>query len=305
MANNSLVLNVLLILVSVVWGSTFFIIKDSVQSMNESFIVFMRTGVSFAVLFIYQLIKNKKSLLNKNAFKYGTVLGILLAITYLSQTFGLKYTSTGHSAFITGSAVILVPFLLFTLYKYKLYFIDVFAVLIVMVGLFCLTYDTQTSINKGDLITVITACTLAFHITMSGRFMGKADIITIIIYQFCAAAAFSFVVWKTTDQTPLSIDFKEATFLLYLGIIGTLFCYFITVWIQKYVSSLKVSIVLSTEPIFAALFSYFFINETLNTKELTGAFLILFAIVIHSIVKKRTNNINYNQRNDDKIKILR
>ncbi|MCK5030094.1 MAG: EamA family transporter, partial [Thermoplasmatales archaeon] len=59
------------------------------------------------------------------------------------------------------------------------------------------------------------------------------------------------------------------------------------VWVQKYVSSLKVVIIFSLEPVFAAIFGYFVIQEILNLKELTGALLILAGVIIHSILKNK------------------
>ncbi len=278
-----------LILVSIVWGSTFFLIKDTVGSVNEYLIVFIRTGLAFGAMLLFQLFKDRKNLLNKKAFTYGSILGVLLAITYASQTIGLKLTSTGHSAFITSSAVVVVPFLLFFFYKFNLLKIDIISVAIVFAGLFLLTYDFETKMNAGDLITIITSVTCAIHIVLSGRFVKKTDAVTIVTYQFFAAALVSFLVWINTDHEPVHISPKAGYSLLYLGLIGTLFCYFISVWVQKYVTSLKVAIVFSLEPVFASMFGYWALHEILNTKELIGASLILVGVVVHSILKNRRN----------------
>lgn len=277
----------LLFLVSLIWGSTFFIIKDTVTTVDESFIVFARTGLAFLALFLYQLSKNPKSIFDKKAFIYGSILGILLASIYLSQTIGLKYTSTGHSAFITGSAVIIVPFLLFTIWKQKLFKVDLAAVGIVIIGLFLLTYDFETNINRGDLLTLITAISLAFHIVFAQQFVKKTDAALIVMYQFFAAMIVSLIAFQFTNDTELIIDNKGWYSLIYLGLIGTLVCYFITVWVQKFVAAIRVSIILATEPLFAALCSYIFINEKLNLREYLGAGLILLGVMIHSWLKHR------------------
>lgn len=277
-----------LILVTIVWGSTFFIIKDTVGSVNEYLIVFIRSVLAFAAMFLFQLFKDRKKLLNIKAFSYGSILGILLAITYAAQTIGLKYTSTGHSAFITSSAVIIVPFILFFLYKVKLFKIDIAAVLIVFAGLFLLTYDFDTEINLGDLLTIITAVSYAFHVVLAGRFVKKSDTLTIVTYQFFAASVVSLIAFMYSNHETIIISSKAWSSLIYLGLIGTLFCYFITVWVQKYVSSLKVAIIFSLEPVFAALISYIAIHEVLNLKELTGAALILAGVIVHSILKSRS-----------------
>lgn len=279
----------LLFLVSLIWGSTFFIIKDTVGSVDESFIVFVRTGLAFFALLLYHILKNPRKLFDRKAFIYGAVLGTLLASIYLSQTIGLKFTSTGHSAFITGSAVIIVPFLLFTIWNAKILKIDLAAVGIVLVGLFFLTYDLETSVNKGDIITLITAISLAFHIVFAQQFVKKTDAAMIVTYQFFAAMVISFIAFQFTNDSELIINSKGWYSLIYLGLIGTLVCYFITVWVQKYVPAIRVSIILATEPLFAALCSYIFISEELSTKEYIGAGLIMAGVMAHSWLKHRAN----------------
>jgi drug/metabolite transporter (DMT)-like permease len=283
-----------LILVSIVWGSTFFIIKDTVGTVNEFLIVFIRSTLAFIAMFLFQIFKDRKKLWNRKAFIYGSVMGILMAITYGAQTIGLKYTSTGHSAFITSSAVIIVPFILFFLYKSKLLKVDMLAVSIVFAGLFLLTYDVETKMNIGDIITIITAVSYAFHVVLAGRYVKKADTLSLVTYQFFAASVVSLIAFFIFNQDTITISTKAWGSLLYLGLIGTLFCYFIAVWIQKYVSSLKVAIIFSLEPVFAAIIGYFAIHEILNTKELAGATLILFGVIVHSILKNKSNKKSTN-----------
>jgi drug/metabolite transporter (DMT)-like permease len=277
----------LLILVTIVWGSTFLIVKDTVGTVNEFLIVFIRSALAFSAMLIYQIYKNWRNIFNKKAFYYGSIMGILMAITYGAQTIGLKYTSTGHSAFITSSAVILVPFILFFLYKVKLVKVDIISVSVVFVGLFLLTYDMDTKMNIGDIITIITALSYAFHVVLAGRFVNKSDTITIITYQFFGAAVVGLLAFLFTNTETIVISTKAWSSLIYLGLIGTLFCYFVTVWVMKYVSALKVAIIFSLEPVFAALFGYFIINETLNPKELIGASFILSGVIVHSVLKNR------------------
>ena len=276
-----------LILVTIVWGSTFLIVKDTVATVNEFLIVSIRSALAFGSMFIFQLFKDWKTLFNKKAFIYGSIMGVLMATTYAAQTIGLKYTSTGHSAFITSSAVIMVPFILFFLFKTKLQKIDIISVSIVFVGLFLLTYDFETKMNIGDIITIITAISYAFHVVLAGLFVKKSDTIPIVTYQFFSAAIIGLIAFLSTNHEAVIISTKAWESLIYLGLIGTLFCYFIAVWVQKYVSSLKVTIIFSLEPVFAAIFGYYFIHEVLNIKELSGTIFILAGVVIHGIVTNK------------------
>jgi len=276
-----------LILVTIVWGSTFFIIKDTVTTVNEYVIVFIRSVLAFGALFLFMLFTKPKQILDKKAFIRGIILGFFLAISYTAQTIGLKYTSTGHSAFITSSAVVIVPFILFFFFKIKILYIDWIAILLVFVGLFLLTYDTGTSINKGDVITIFSAFAGAAHLVLAGRFIQKTETIPLISYQFLGTTLFSLTAWLITGGSPIEISTKAWVSLIYLGLFGTLFCFFVVVWVQKYVSSLKTAIILSLEPVFAALFGYFVIHEILNLKELAGASIILVGVIVHSILKNK------------------
>ncbi|PLX18676.1 MAG: hypothetical protein C0599_11790, partial [Salinivirgaceae bacterium] len=177
---------------------------------------------------------------------------------------------------------------LFTIWKTKLFKIDLIAVGIVISGLCFLTYDFETKINQVDLITLITAISLAFHIVFAQQFVKKTDAAMIVTYQFFAAMVVSFIAFKFTDNSEFIINPKGWYSLIYLGLIGTLVCYFITVWVQKYVPAIRVSIILATEPLFAALCSYLFINEKLTSREFLGATLILAGVMLHSWVKHKT-----------------
>lgn len=276
----------LIVLVTIVWGSTFFIIKDAVSSVNPFLIVFSRTSIAAFAMVLFLLIKNKKSLLNSSALKNGAILGILLATIYGSQTIGLKFTSSGHSAFVTGSAVIVVPILLFVLFRQKITSYDFLSGLIVLVGLFLLTYDFKTSINIGDIITIITTISFAAHTVFAGRFVKKTQVLPMIAYQFVFAALASLIALLMAGSVSLAISSQAFTSLLYLGFVGTLFCYFVSVWAQQHVSSIKVALIFTLEPVFAAIFAYFAANEVLTGKEMLGAVLILAGVTFYQLHKK-------------------
>ena len=78
--------------------------------------------------------------------------------------------------------------------------------------------------------------------------------------------------------------------MIYLGLLGSLFCYFVTVWAQKFLSYVTVTLVFSLEPIFAAVFSYFILGEILGTQQLFGATLILLGIIFFEIPLKKISN---------------
>lgn len=286
--------NFLLVLVAIVWGSTFFIIKDTVTSVPPFYIVLGRMLMASIPMLVFMLFKNRRSLLNKKAIINGSILGLLLTTTYVSQTIGLQYTSSGHSAFITGIAVVLVPILLVLIYRQSIKKTETISILVVILGLFLLTYDFDTHFNKGDLITLITAFSLAFHIILSGRFVKTTESLSLITYQFVSGTVFcaigSLAVGYDNGFEGMVMSSESMMAIMYLGAFGTLFCYFVSVWVQKYESSVKVALVFSLEPVFAAFFAYIFVSEVLSFKEIIGTVFILFGVVLYQVLKSRSES---------------
>lgn len=270
-------------LVTVVWGSTFFIIKDTVETINPFFLVMGRNTFAAVLMFAWLFFNDRKAVANKKAIMHGAVLGFLLSLTYTAQTIGLQYTSSGHSAFITGSAVVIVPIIMAILYKVKIKLDVMLIIAIVFTGLFFLTYDTETSINIGDIITLITTFAYAMHLIYSGRSVKNSHVTALITYQFVFASIFSFIAFLVTGAEIGIASPKALWAIAYLGVIGTLFCYFISVWVQKYVSSVNVAIIFSLEPVFAALFAYWAVAEVLNAKELLGAIIITLGVILFQV----------------------
>lgn len=276
----------LLVLTAIIWGSTFFIIKDTVATVNEYYIVFLRTFLAAMTMLVFVYFKNRKALFDLKTFLKGMVLGVLLATTYISQTIGLKYTSSGHSAFITSAGVIIVPVLLYFFFKRRMQLSEAIIFIMVFAGLYLLTYDSKTALNTGDLITSLTAFSLAWHLILSGRYAKNSEVFALIAWQFLFAAMMSLILYLFSHPQSLSLTSSETIALLYLGFIGTLFCYFVSVWAQQKVDTITVALIFTLEPVFAAFFAWLFAAEMLQVREIVGGMIILLGIVAFQLFSR-------------------
>ena len=272
-----------------IWGTTFTIVKDASESIDAYLLSGLRNGIAVIVLLVYILAKRKTTILmDKKSMLSGAVLGVLLGAIYVSQTLGIGLTSANHSAFITCSAVIMVPVILFLFGWQKFTFKQVISILCVTIGLAFLTLKSGlTSFNAGDIITFAAAILCAFHIVASGHYVRKLNFLSLIFYQFIFAALISFiglfVQQGFISNSPILFT-NEAIFnVLYLGLLGTLFCYFVTVWGQQHVSTVYIALIFSLEPLFASITNYFVLGETFTSKEFLGAIVIFIGIVLYSI----------------------
>ncbi len=275
-----------------IWGTTFTVVKDVSQSIDPFLLSGLRNLIATLVLFAYFISTKKwKNLLDKGSLKSGLVLGILLGAIYISQTIGIIFTSANHSAFITCSAVIMVPVILFLFGWEKFNRKQTLSITMVAVGLVLLTLKSGiSSFNLGDLITLVAAVICAIHIVFSGLYVRKYNFLSLIFYQFFFAGLVSFAGLFSKQALynfPPILFENDAIFnVLYLGLLGTLFCYFVTVWGQKHISTTYVALIFSLEPLFASVTNYCILNEVFTRKEFIGAVIIFGGILLYSIPKK-------------------
>lgn len=275
-----------------IWGTTFTVVKDVSSSIDPFLLSGFRNLIATSALFVYFIITKKgKILLDKNSLRSGFVLGVLLGTIYISQTIGITFTSANHSAFITCSAVIMVPVILFLFGWEKFNQKQILSILMVAIGLVLLTLKSGLSgFNIGDLITLAAAVICAMHIVFSGLYVRKYNFLSLIFYQFLFAGLVSFSGLFSKQAfynfPPILFENDAIYNVLYLGLLGTLFCYFVTVWGQKHVSTTYIALIFSLEPLFASVTNYLVLNEVFTTKEFIGAVIIFGGILLYSIPKK-------------------
>lgn len=272
-----------------IWGTTFSIVKDASTIIDPYLLSTFRNLIATILLLAYLLISKKfNQLFNKKALRYGAVLGVLLGVIYVSQTIGLIFTTSNHSAFISCSAVIMAPIFMYFLGWQKFTIKQIVSIVIVSIGLYFLTINASIlHINIGDFITFLAAIVCAFHLILSGHYVRKTDFLSLIFYQFLFAFGSSllglFVNQSLHNFEPILFKDEALFNVLYLGVLGTTFCFFVTVWAQKYVSTVYAALIFALEPLFASITNYFVLNEGFTNREFFGAGLIIAGLLIYSI----------------------
>jgi drug/metabolite transporter (DMT)-like permease len=288
--------NVALLICCMIWGTTFVAIKKITHLIDPYLLATLRSLLAVLVLFPILLITKKKNVFfDKQAIKYGFITGLILGGIYVIQTIGMQFTSSNHSAFITSSAVIMVPLLLVLTGKQKLNFTQTACIILIALGLYFLTNTNDNQpYNLGDTITFFGAIVCSLHIILSGHFVRKTAFLGLIFYQFLFATIISFfglIISKGISQTEINFSPLVLNNVLYLGFFGTLLCFFVTVWAQKFVSTITTAMIFSLEPVFAATTSFILLHESLNLLEIIGGMLILLGLIAFNFLNSKSGII--------------
>lgn len=282
-----------LLICCMIWGTTFVAVKNISELIDPYLLATLRSLIAVLVLFPALLItKNKGSFFNRQAIKYGLITGLILGAIYVVQTIGMKFTSSNHSAFISSSAVIMIPIILVLAGKQKLNFKQISCIAVIALGLYLLTNTNDNQpYNIGDTITFFGAIICALHIILSGQYVRKTDFLGLVFYQFLFAGIISLIgLFVSSEITQTKILYQPTALkgLLYLGFFGTLICFFLTIWAQKFVSTITTAMIFSLEPVFAAISSFILLNEKLPPSEIVGAMFIIGGLILFNLIKSKS-----------------
>lgn len=171
--NRSHLANLSLLLVAMMWGSTFLIVQHAVRVLPPlafNGLRFLGAAVLLALI-ITIFYRHEWKDLSWKMVRHASMLGIFLFMGYAFQTVGLLYTSTSNAGFITGLSVILVPFLSLFLLKHPISRYTWLSALLAAIGLYLLAFaGSSFSINKGDLLIFFCAIAFALHVAYTAIF---------------------------------------------------------------------------------------------------------------------------------------
>ncbi|AFV76901.1 putative permease, DMT superfamily [Thermus oshimai JL-2] len=258
-------------LLTLLWGTTFVVVKGAVGEMAPSLLVFLRFLV--ASLFFLPIALR----LPKGVWGAGLELSFWLLLGYASQAVGLLHTSASRSAFITALNVVLVPLLL-GLVGRRLGLPVWLSALLALLGVGLLSYDPkQPPLNVGDLWTLLTALTYALYIVRLEVYAKAFPSLPLTAVQVLGTTllALLWVLWEgpALHGVPWGA-------VLYLGVVATALTTWLQTWGQRYVPAPQAAVLYTLEPVWATLFAFLLLGERLGPSGALGALLVVLATLL-------------------------
>ncbi len=270
-----------LVYCAAVWGSTFYIVKDALSGVDPVAMVAHRFLLAALLLAPWALSRRARA----RHLGESLILAVLLFALYATQTVGLGYTSAANSGFITGLFVIFVPLFLLVFLRQPPTPVQWGASALALAGLWLLTGGVRSA-NFGDLITLVSAATYAAHLLATDRYVrADADPVVLAFHQFWMCGLMA-ALWCLAAGRPLAVATEGAArTIMFLAVAPTLSAFFIQMYAQKTVPPVKVSLIFSLEPVFAALFAWTLGGERFVPAAGLGGALIVAAMMSGELSK--------------------
>jgi drug/metabolite transporter (DMT)-like permease len=273
---NKYVLTGILLTVSIIWGSAFVIMKDTLHRQDVySFLAcrFILAAVIMAVLRPKALLHFKKKFLLR-----GIILGTLLGAGYIFQTFGLTLTTVAKTGFITGLYAVFTPLIAAGLLKKHISKVQWLSVFIAALGLAFLSMS-GFHMGLGEFLVVISAGFYAGHIVGLSEWSSGADAYALTVLQLGTVGVICFIA-SLKNGFHMPPDSGVWTAIIYTAIFASAFAFIVQTWVQSFMSATSTGIILTMEYIFAALFGVWFGHESLTLRVIIGGTLVISAMYI-------------------------
>ncbi|MEE2858224.1 MAG: DMT family transporter [Candidatus Neomarinimicrobiota bacterium] len=277
MTQNKLLAKIALILVAMIWGITFIMVKDALNDAPPFSFASLRFGIASLITLL--LLNNRILLLTKNEIIGGMICGSFLYFGYAFQNFGLMHTTASKSAFITSVSVLMVPFILLILNIQKIDFKTWIAVILATIGLYLLLVPGENKMNFGDILTFGCALSFAIHIVAQDNYIKKTvKILPFFFIQVVFVTLLSFFSAFLTETESIIWSNRLLIAIMVTGIFATFAAILIMIWAQKILKPTETALIFSLEPVAATMFAMMFASEFLGFWGWIGGALICFAV---------------------------
>ena len=267
-----------LLLVTLVWGATFPVLKVATASLSGVETSALRFVIAAVCLCPWAWRASRR------AWTDGAVLGALVLVSYIAQAYGLQTISSNRSAFLTSLNVLMVP-LLGLAFGNAWSWRVVQASVLACAGIALLSWEGGSNL-AADAATVFGAAGYALYVIVlsqrAGRHPASALAATQTAWMALLGCLWMLANAVNTDllQTlPARLSPEILAGLAYLGVVATAGMLFLQAVAQRHVSADKAAVIYAMEPVFAALFAWWWLAEALTVVAAIGGAMVVVAVV--------------------------
>lgn len=275
----SLRYDLLLVIVTIIWGSTFLVTKTAIRVLSPFSYLALIYGL--ATLALALVFRKRLMRITRAELASGLIIGLFLFAGYALQTVGLQYTTVSKAGFITGLYVPLVPLFSLVFLRQRPAVGTLAGVFLSMVGLVLLSITNSFNLNidAGEVLMLGCAVAFAMQIVCIGKFVSRADPINLAIVQLALTSLLSALAIPMTHEAFTLPPLPVWGAIAFMSIVDIAFTLLVMNWVQQFVSGTRAALIYALEPVWAALFGLLLAGDALSIPAWIGCGCILLGMV--------------------------
>lgn len=285
-------IDLLLSLVAISWGSTYLVAKELVT--GDTVLALLSVRMLLAAGFMAVVMGFRRKRVSRAELLAGLPLGVLLGAVLTFETFGIAHTSATNAGLIISLTMLFTPVLESIVSRRRLPAAFFVAAFVAVIGVVLLSGNGAFELpSAGDLLILGAAVLRAVHVVyMHRRTVGTAlDLLHLTTVQLGTCALFftacSFLYGEPAPIFLFRLGPQQWMMLLYLVLICTVFAFFVQIWAVRGTSPSRVSLLLGTEPVWAAVIGVTIAHDRIGAAGYCGVVLVLIGTALGRSVDQR------------------
>ncbi|RTE67681.1 DMT family transporter [Amphritea opalescens] len=270
--------DLLLLFVTMIAAAGWIFSKEALQEMPPLLFI----GVRFLLAGLVLLIPAFRGC--QALFKQGLLpvlrLGLLMTGALLCWIMGLyQGNHLGEGAFITSLGVVLVPLMAWLIYRERSPLSTWLSLPVAIFGLGLLSLEGGTSLAAGQLWFLCAALLFSVHFVLVSRMALVVPALVLTAIQLSVVGLGGILASALVESWPDEISHTAIGWLLASAFIATSLRFAIQTYAQSLAPASHVALIMTLEPVWAALLAAMIYAEVMSPLQLGGCSLIFMAML--------------------------
>ena len=273
----------LALVTSSIWGSSFLMIKYSLDELNPSDIALYR--ILIGALFVNIFVRTKEKIDKADHIKFVIVSFFWMALPFYMFGIAEQTITSSLAGLINGSTPIFVAFIAVFFYRLRITNLQIIYIFSGFIGVGLITLSgeiNELSFNIGAIFALIASISYGIAVNIVEPLIKKYESYIVLKIVMRYASLLSLILYGFTASFKLPTLQVSLIPMLILGIGGTGIAFLTYYKLLDNVGRISSSFIVYMIPIFSIFFGYQFLNEITYAIQFVGIVVILTSAFLYS-----------------------
>ena len=273
----------LALVTSSIWGSSFLMIKYSLDELNPSDIALYR--ILIGALFVNIFVRTKEKIDKADHIKFVIVSFFWMALPFYMFGIAEQTITSSLAGLINGSTPIFVAFIAVVFYRLRITNLQIIYIFSGFIGVGLITLSggiNELSFNIGSIFALIASISYGIAVNIVEPLIKKYESYIVLKIVMRYASLLSLILYGFTSSFKLPTLQVSLIPMLILGIGGTGIAFLTYYKLLDNVGRISSSFIVYMIPIFSIFFGYQFLNEITYAIQFVGIGVILTSAFLYS-----------------------
>ena len=272
-----------------IWGFTG--ILGALISVDTVQLVWYRVFIATITLFIYFKVSGLSLKVTRKQFLQFFFTGAIVALHWILFFQAIKVSTVSVALVCLSSFTLFTAILEPIIKRTAIQANDIIIGLVIILGIY-LIFKFESNYTAGIIFGLSAAVASSLFAILNSGFTQKSDARVIGFYEI-GGAFFWITLYRLADKSLLHEHFNLSTsdwaYLMILGTICTALAYVAGVSVMRTLSAFRVALISNLEPVYGIILAFIFFGhkETMSIGFYVGSVIILSAVFLYPVYKKR------------------